>query len=128
MTIKESLLQLSVDLSIMSLKLDSLIALLESQTSDSLSAAPILSAKHNSLVIALLQCETIQRNLQDVKSDLPLNISARLNDGDSEIVQLREMVRACVKHGSVAELVRIVGEYEGNSLAFAEVVRLMESK
>jgi hypothetical protein len=89
---------------------------------------PKSATKDNAIVTALLQCESIQRDLESIKADLPIEISSRVNDSDSELVQVKELVRACTQYNALQILIDAVKFYEGDSLAFREVLSLVNSK
>ena len=124
MTIKEILARLQIDVSIALLKITEIATLIQGNNEIKFMSGSTLSAIHNQLIVALLECDSIQRNLQSIKADLPTSISSRVSDSDSDLIQVRDLVRICVRHGELDLFIDVVGQYEGNSLALEEVLRV----
>lgn len=125
MTTKEMLARLQLDLSTALLNINEILMLIKGNDEIKLMSGSTLSAAHNQLILALLECHSIQQYLPNIKSDLPTSISARVSDGDSDLIQVRDLVRICVRYGQLDLFINVVGQYEGDSLAFGEVLRLM---
>ena len=125
MTAKEMLARLQVDMSAALLNINEILTLIKSHDDVKFMSGSTLSAAYNQLILALLECDSIQRNLPSIKADLPTSISARVSDGDSDLIQVRDLVRICVRYGQLELFIDVVGQYEGDSLAFREVLKLM---
>lgn len=119
------LARLQIDVSAALLSINEILTLIKSNDEIKLMSGSTLSAAHNELILALLECDCVQRNLSSIKADLPTSISVRVSDNDSDLIQVRDLVRICVRYGQLDTLIDVVGQYEGDSLAFREVLRLM---
>ena len=122
MTIKEMLSKIQNDINIIISTLDKIT---QSLNNDTKISKPSMSAHDNALVMALLECVSIQQDLESIKADLPIEISSRINDNDNELVQVRQLVRVCNSYGVIQMLIDTVALYEGDSLAFIEVKKLL---
>lgn len=86
-----------------------------------------LYINEDELVNALLECATFQssNNFETLKNDLSMDISSRIKPGDNILVQVRNLVRACVQQNAIPQLIDALRFYEKGSVAFDNVLRVV---
>ena len=86
----------------------------------------IYNIDEGELVTALLECATFQNNnsFETLKNDLPVEIFSRIKAGDSMLVQVRNLVKACVQQRAIHQLMEVLRFYENSSIAFDNVLRI----